>query len=246
MRNLTLAAVLVAIFAGAAGLYAAPITNGGFETAWAPWGRLGDTFRETVTFGVTPPEGTYQALLTTSYDNGAVDAATIESFLGIPSGTLQTVASPDPSSATYGSAIRQLTVTGNAGDILHFSWDFLTNEYPDEPEANDYAFWSLPGELTGDAQLLADLYSSSFSSSSSAYDYETQYQTVSYILTTSGTWTLGFGVVNEGDDAVDSALLVDHVWLEAGQGPAIPEPASLTLCALGILGLVRRGRRQGR
>lgn len=50
----------------------------------------------------------------------------------------------------------------------------------------------------------------------------------------SGTFTLGFGVMHEGDEDVDSALLIDKI---------IPEPVTIGLLGFGTLTLILRRRR---
>lgn len=51
---------------------------------------------------------------------------------------------------------------------------------------------------------------------------------------TSGTFTLGFGVMHVGDEDVDSALLIDKI---------IPEPVTIGLFGLGSLVLLRTRRK---
>ena len=111
-------AVVAASFAVcvASGADASLILNGGFETGdFTGWSTIGVTSIETAGFGTAPAEGTFQALMTTN-DSFAVSDATIEDFLGLTAGSLDTLVGAD---ATDGSAIKQ-TVSGTVGDVINF------------------------------------------------------------------------------------------------------------------------------
>lgn len=200
----------------------AAIINGGFETGdFTGWSRIGESFIDTSEFGSGPTERSFDALLLTGAaedgELGSVSDSAIESFLGLASGTLDSLIGAD---AFEGSAIKQ-TFTAQAGDILRFDWNFLSTEAAPETEGfNDFAFVA----INGIASQVADTSSSFFSSSSNDFDEETGFQTFSYTVTSDGTYTLGFGVLDTGDDIMGSGLLVDDVQL-------VPEPASV----LGLL-----------
>ena len=184
------------------------IENGGFETGtFSNWRTIGDTSVETADFGIAPSEGTFQALLTTGANDsgGSVVDSDLENFLELSSGVLDNLGNGN---ATEGSGIKQ-TFTAEAGDILTFDWNFLTNE-GEQSFFNDFAFFSIsPFTLE-----LADTGASLFETFAEGFDdsvLETGYQSVSVAISEAGTYTLNFGVVDVEDDAVDSGLLVDNI-----------------------------------
>ncbi len=182
------------------------VLNGNFEVGtFSNWRTIGDTRIETAALGTGTSEGTFQALLTTgaSASGGAVEQSDLEEFLNFPSGLLDNLGNGD---ATEGSAIKQ-TFTANAGDVLTFDWNFLTNE--GTPSSfNDFAFFG----VSPFALELADTNSSGFFGTSAVnFSQETGFQTISVGIAQTGTYTLNFGVVDVGDTAVDSALIVDNI-----------------------------------
>ncbi|MBD2253965.1 PEP-CTERM sorting domain-containing protein [Nostoc parmelioides] len=207
-------------------VHAISINNGSFETGnFSNWETVGSTdinvgITPTVEtaeeFGVTPINGTYQAVLETLADTTGINSAALETFLGLSSGSLTSL------EAEEGSAIKQV-ITVNAGDKLTFSWNFLTNQVPADPTYNDFAFFS----ITGVTQLANTNSLTTFSFSRLAE--ETGYQPYTYNFTTAGTYTLGFGVVDVGDTTVNSALLVDNVELTP-----VPEPTTMLGILMGI------------
>ncbi|MCA2574950.1 MAG: PEP-CTERM sorting domain-containing protein, partial [Microcystis sp. M41BS1] len=126
----------------------AAIVNGSFETGnFSDWNTTGQTSVETSSFKVTPANGSYQAVLQTCVFVGACDdnqpltnASNLESFLSLSSNQLSNLF------VTEGSAIKQ-TITANAGDILSFSWNFLTDEDAADVDYRDFAFFTLNNTL---------------------------------------------------------------------------------------------------
>ena len=198
------------------------LPNGSFETgSFANWQTIGDTSIETAAFGNQPTDGMFQALLSTGSE--AVPTSSIEAFLGLDMGSLDALGNGE---ATSGSAIQQ-TFTANAGDILTFDWNFLTNE--NTPTIfNDFAFVSISS-----LSELADTTFPTFFSSLSPFDEETGYQPFSFTIPKSGTYSLGLGVTDVRDTAVNSGLLIDNVAVAQ-----VPEPSSiLSLLAFGWFGI---------
>jgi hypothetical protein len=204
------------------------VLNGSFETGnFTNWTTTGDTSIQDSGFGVTPTDGNYQAALQTLANTTGASASNLENFLGLSSGTLTN------SGATEGSAILQI-IEANTGDVLSFDYNFLTDEVPGNSDFNDFAFFTLDNNLISLADTFSpDLFSPSFSS----FAEETGYKSFSYTLTSAGTYTLGFGVVDvdntgRGDTAVNSGLLVDNV-----RTTPVPEPMTIfgSLAALGFM-----------
>jgi len=182
-----------------------PSDNLSFEFGdFSGWSTLGATTIETDTIGVGPTDGTYQALITNG--SGSVGEANLESFLGLNPGSLDTLGNGD---ATAGSALKLDAVTVQAGDMLTFDWNFLTNE--SVPSSfNDFGFFAVSDTFSGE---LADTQADFVSFGGSGFGNQTGYGTFSYIFAQGGTYDIGLGVVDEGDSSVNSGLLVDNFAL---------------------------------
>jgi hypothetical protein len=237
------AALAVAAVLGAAGSgrARADFINGSYETGtFSGWTTIGRTSIQTAAFGVTPTDGTFQALATNTTDS--VSASGLETFLGLSAGSLTTLVrggGGDPTTtAIEGSGIKQ-TVTANAGDVLTFAWDFLTRENLPDAFSNDTAFIAINGMIF----RLANTFSSGFSPAPAATGFldHTGYRTgFSFTIPSAGSYLVGVGVVDAGDNSIDSGLLVDNFVLRTG----VPEPASVALLGLGGLGFWSLGRRR--
>lgn len=188
------------------------IINGSFETDdFTGWTTIGSTSIETSAFGSGPTEGTSQALLSTG--GATFSDEIIEAFLGLKRRSLDEFGNGD---VTKGSAIRQ-TFTANAGDILTFNWNFLTNEGAQVFPYNDFSFVS----ISSLSELADTTFSSSVTSLTTQFFEETGFQTFSFTIPTTGTYTLGLAVVDVGDNSIDSGLLVDNVTLSSVSNPIL-------------------------
>lgn len=221
----------------------AAVVNGSFETGnFSDWNTSGQASLETSSFGVTPVNGSYQAVLQTCVFVGACDdnqpltnAKDLESFLGLSGNQLSNL------SVVEGSAIKQ-TITANAGDVFSFSWNFLTDEDATNVDYNDFAFFTLNNTLYS----LADIQSIfPVNPSFSHLKKETDYQTYTIPISVTGDYILGFGVVDVdktggGNAAVNSALLVDNIKLT--NIAKVPEPDTLfgLLLTLGLASKCKR------
>ncbi|NEO49525.1 MAG: PEP-CTERM sorting domain-containing protein [Moorea sp. SIO4A3] len=242
---LTLCSGTVSLVSAATLLSANPalaIVNGSFETGdFTEWSTIGNTSIETEAFGSGPTDGEFQALLSTGLFS-PVPVSDIETFLGLTAGSLATIPNlPNVDTPTEGSAIQQ-TFTAHAGDILTFDWNFLTDEFTSlseeifndvvlfiPEEFNDFSFVSISQMVDGLADTNSPLFIESLTD---LFFEETGFQSFSYTFETSGTFSLGFGVLDEDDFIVGSGLLIDNVELTP-----VPEPASiLGLLALSALG----------
>lgn len=215
LNFLTLLSIVTLSFGSSEKVQAA-VLNNSFETGdFQDWVTTGQVTVEGTEFGITPPNGTYQAVLETLQDTTSVNGSQLETFLGLEVGSLTNLG------VTEGSAIKQ-TVSLNAGDRISFAWNFLTDQDPDETDYNDFSFLVL-NNLT----QLADTTDATEVNFFSRLSRETGYQTTSITIQEAGIYTLGFGVVDvdltgNGDTAVNSALLIDDITVTA-----IPEPLTL-------------------
>ncbi|MGD1878492.1 MAG: hypothetical protein ACFB13_13455, partial [Kiloniellaceae bacterium] len=149
----------------------------------------------------------------------------IESFLGLYGGALDVAADDGDSSngtedATDGAAIKT-TLELQAGDQVEMTFNFLDAE-GSGPGASfqDFAFITINGVVFPIANV-----GESNDSTSAVYlgsgliltwSEESGYFTLSGTVEESGTFVLGIGVMNEGDNSVDSALLIDNLIVTRG------------------------------
>ncbi|CCQ54038.1 PEP-CTERM sorting domain-containing protein [Crocosphaera watsonii] len=225
---------------------AATAANLGFENNnFDNWQTSANTSIVDSSFGVTPTEGNYQALLSTAgEDNSPVFELVFQGppppifgigdslqgqnqgqgFLFSQSQITDFGNSLSPQSTyTQGSAIKT-NITVNAGDTLKFDYNFLTNEHSSLPISNnDLAFFSINEQLFELAMLSS--VESSLLPSSTSFSRETGYQQYTYTFTKSGNVTLGFAILDEEDVHGDSGLLVDNIRIEPGV--SVPEPLTI-------------------
>ena len=172
--------------------------NLSFETGdFQDFDTIGVASIETADFGVTPTDGEFQALITNSF--GSVSDAELETFLGLNKGEIDSLGNGD---ATQGSAIQLAPIPVEAGQVLFFNWNFLTNE--GTAGVNDFAFVFIES-----LSKLADI-NSSFVFSSSQFNEETGYQNFFFESPIDATLTVNLGVVDVSDRVVDSGLLIDN------------------------------------
>jgi len=181
--------------------------NGSFETGdYQGWNTIGDTSIETDHLGIFPTDGHKQALITTgdSDAGGSVVDGDLEEFLDLKHGSLDNLVHGD---AVEGSVIKQ-TFTVEAGDVVSFDWNFLTNESTPDATYNDTAFFSLNGFTLELADTNAHF---QHADHVDGFDEQTGEQTLTFSIAKAGTYTIGFGVVDVGDDSVDSGLVIDNL-----------------------------------
>lgn len=217
-RFIRISAVLM-ILTAAPGFGA--MINSGFETGdLTGWTSSGATVvtsylsQNSTLYG--PVDGNHFALLTGGDTNApalfGLTAADFDPF--------------NPSEDVYygGAAIAQ-SVTMSAGEQVNFSYLFYADDYI--PFTDSAFFVAQPGNIS----LLASIVSVGGQNGS------TGWQTFTWTAPASGTYTLGFLLLNGGDNGYDSHLAVD------GPMSAIPEPATFVLMGAGLAGLALLRRR---
>ncbi len=250
-------------------------TNGGFEVgdgSFFGWETIGDTSIQNGNFGSGPTEGNFQALITTAgagdkdsenpnlktpfSEKYSVPADELVEFLGLSLNDLISICPScgEGKSPNEGSAIRG-TFFANAGDMISFDFNFLTDEVCDEecaddeelegingffPDVNDFAFVMInPVKLEG----LADVYSSPLIPSLTAFLAEDGFSTFSFTVPNAGAYTIAVGVVDQGDDVVISGVLIDNFSLsivmsidvKPGSGRNAINPGSKGVIPIAIL-----------
>ena len=208
---------------------------------------FGDAGRQG-TFGVPPFGGSFQLLLTTfnAGEGGGIagndiavgGAGGLQSQLALPSGT---ITFPGAAPLGGGSAFQMSLGALNVGDTVGFSYDFLTSEggHP------DFAFAALQNTTTGAVTYIvfANANQSGLTALASLpnFDLHSGYLTAAGIgVTVAGNYTLSIGVADAQNNNTQSGLLLDNITVSP-----VPEPSTLALAAVGIVGaaaLIRRRR----
>ena len=123
------------------------------------------------------------------------------------------------------------TFTGNAGQTVNFSFDFMTAG-ANLRLGNDFAFVMLDGT----PHRLANTFSLLFpTDSASDFFRETRFQRASLTLVSSGPHTLAFGVVTvaqPNDTLGGSAVWIDNIVVRG-----VPEPSSVAVLLAGLVGV---------
>ena len=225
-----------------------------FEGALLP--HVGDVSLDTGGVGVGPIQGSAQGLLTTNLGNGAVPEDEVEDAYengdwpeDVRNNVITRVwrrhlrnpgLSSNGNGPTEGSAL-QFSFTADAGDTLHFDFDFLTNDADDDPYVyTDFAWYHLDRPTGRELGLVAHTNQGGFTSFSGPdYEDHTGVQTFNLDLIQTGTHTLTLGINDLEDSFQDSALVIDWIWLFKN-----PEPGTFGLVAVGLIGLHWQARRQ--
>jgi hypothetical protein len=195
-------------------------------------------------FTIAPTEGTKQMLLTTINNtsdspqtnqsgSNAVSVTTIGTFLGESTSSIR----DGTATGFEGSAFTISLGTLTAGTTITLSYDFLTNEDPSGTHHNDFAFWELnSGTIHAFADTASSLHATD--ASNTVFALETGYQTLTISIITTGTYTLGLGVMDATTADNSSGLLIDNI-----QVTPVPEPTTIGFSVAGAALLVALRKR---
>jgi hypothetical protein len=188
------------------------------------WMTIGNNVISTGFAGYVPTDGTKMANLSTGFP--AVSDSNIETFLGLPAGTLDGLVGPPGTNATEGSAIKQaingITLGFGVMDVTDTAVDSVLMvdnvRYDGTDLTFDYNFWS---DETDQADVFND------------------FAFVSFIGPTVK--------LAEKLDLTQGPAAGSTGW-RTYQSAAIPEPSSMAFCSLAVAGMalrvVRRRRRE--
>ncbi|MFP5273432.1 S8 family serine peptidase [Coleofasciculus sp.] len=186
-----------------------PFFNFGFENGdFTNWTTIGNTTIETNSIGSNPTDGNYQAFITNGV--GSVSDTDMEQFFGLTAGALDNFGNGD---VIEGSGLQFQPIKVQAGDSISFDWNLITNE-ENSSSFSDFGFVSI---TSGVLSELADT-SSNFSRFTGSFGSQTGYGTFTHQFTESGIFTIGVGLMDAGDDYVDSGLLIDNFSFTSNSG----------------------------
>lgn len=202
-------------------LQADPIVNGNFNTGLLGW---------TATPGVSVVSS--QAFIPNFGLNNIVDLLHISSGFALQDFATSLLGSSGGGVPVTASGMAQ-SFTANAGDVLSFNWNYLTDEthisVPPPLQLPDFSLLVLDGEMIA----LGTALQATLDASSRGFHTQSGTQTFSRMLTMTGTHTIGFGVFNTFDGDVASGMFVDNVSVAP-----VPEPSTLLLMLVPGLALL--------
>jgi hypothetical protein len=256
MRIATCLCLLVVSFVFSSPAVADSIVNGGFETGnFAGWSTIGDTLVVNSSFGVASTNGLYDALISDAPNDfnsdapnpgypfkanftysGNISAGAVSpfspfySFIGVPYSALFALCGF--CDLIDGSALKQ-SFTAQAGAQVSFDFRYVSNDGP-----TDKAFAVIDGTLSFIATApvgctsypITPPYYEGSTLSPTGFQYDCGIHSFSTTLTTAGSHSIVVGVIETGDDWINSAVLVDNFVVTA-----VPEPSTWILLISGLV-----------
>lgn len=132
--------------------------------------------------------------------NGANNASTVQTTLGLTGNQLASV----PSITNVGAMYQDIVLT--AGQSFTVYWNYVSQDYA---PYDDGTFMSVTGPSTQQLIMLARTQSNAQVPAVQSYG-STGWKSITYTATTSGTFRLGFGSFNWGDGSVHPILFLDN------------------------------------
>ena len=246
----------------------ADVVNGNFTQGFTGWtkqgGGGGTTVRGAINSNpdIAPPDMDGNQAQITNSGGGNPTTTALQGFLGLSGTDLADLApNGDP---TQGAIIFQnfdASQFGSQGAQLTFSWNFLTDEAVGSLN-QDFAFVSVTGNGLTFLQMLSfvddpnlqpgdndttNVLGLNFGGLNGRQialptpGYQTATFTISPTGIPTGSYILGFGVLDANSTTNNSILYIDAVSLTQ-----LPEPSSIAFLVLGIGVSIRRLRRRGR
>jgi hypothetical protein len=209
----SLMAALFLVISSAGLACALTITNGSFETGLSGWSPVVSTVYDTD--GNVVSTGSVEVVTTTNAYDGTPYTPKDGSYFA---------------KLVADSALLQMSLNWDAGDVISFSWAFLAFDYAPYIDFSNFAILTVAPDAF--VLTLADVLG--------VGDYgDTGWMDYKYTFKNSGSGNILFGVSNFSDQAMSSVLLVDNV-----STTATPEPATLLLLGSGMLGMAYLKKRK--
>jgi len=205
MRKITMICTLAVLFLAVGGVQA-DLTNGGFETG----DLMGWTF-------AVPDTTTAAAVVSHTENAGPLPNTTWTPTEGSYFALLKTDG-PD------NWCTLEQSFSGVAGDVVSFNYFFDWGDYHENAKWDDQSYGRL---LDSSDALVWEFFHWGQDGDSMGEDYSNVgWSSDSFILTAGGTYTLMFGIKNEGDSHFDSYMGIDAV--------VVPVPGAVLLGMLGL------------
>jgi hypothetical protein len=152
--------------------------------------------------------------------NGA-DTLAVDNFFGLIDGTVSLLGlTPGGTLSIEGSGLKD-TTSITIGQEFTFDWLWSSDETSNQITFNDFAFVVIN---TADTTILADTFIAD--GTGGTFSWEADY---------TGAFSYGIAIMDVGDEIVDSSLEVSNINITA-----VPEPTSIALFALSLLGFTVR------